>query len=197
MSKCHFPQDNFTIILDLPSLANIQLRLIETNPRLPDCSILSLSCLEHPQTTAQLLSEHCEQFDEDSLGLSLRPLAEEEDAASKGNRRKTGCTCKKTNCVKMYCECFAVGKMCTPECACYGCHNHGDHEGLPERVKNRAGGSNRHTSRGCNCKKTNCQKKYCECFNAGLPCTELCNCCDCSNREGESHETPSSCNSLQ
>lgn len=23
----------------------------------------------------------------------------------------------------MYCECFSSGKMCTPDCACFGCSN--------------------------------------------------------------------------
>ena len=33
----------------------------------------------------------------------------------------------------------------------------------------------------CNCRKTQCQKKYCECFNSGQACTELCKCEDCRN----------------
>jgi len=32
---------------------------------------------------------------------------------------------------------------------------------------------------GCNCKKTNCRKNYCECFNSGLKCSYLCKCANC------------------
>jgi hypothetical protein len=167
MSKCHFPQDNFTIILDLPSISHIQLRLIETNNHLPPPSFASLTCLALPQPSTRLLNDPLD--DEDSLGLMLQPA--EEETAQKNSKKKTGCTCKKTNCIKMYCECFSVGKECTPECACFGCYNHGNHEDLPQKIKQRSLNSNRHHSRGCNCKKTNCQKKYCECYNAGLPCT--------------------------
>ena len=35
--------------------------------------------------------------------------------------------------------------------------------------------------KGCNCKKSNCLKKYCECFRQGRACCELCYCLDCSN----------------
>ena len=30
--------------------------------------------------------------------------------------------------------------------------------------------------KGCNCRKTKCIKKYCECFNAGIPCLDTCKC---------------------
>ena len=36
---------------------------------------------------------------------------------------------------------------------------------------------------GCNCKKTQCQKKYCECYNAGVKCGETCKCIGCHNKE--------------
>lgn len=33
------------------------------------------------------------------------------------------CNCKKTKCVKLYCECFSAGELCGNECKCLECFN--------------------------------------------------------------------------
>lgn len=43
-------------------------------------------------------------------------------------------------------------------------------------------------TRKCTCKRSMCQKRYCECFNAGLKCTEFCECKECQNGHPHSHE---------
>ncbi len=58
--------------------------------------------------------------EEDSLGERISHV---QTAANSGKKRKIGCTCKKTFCLKMYCECFSGGKQCGDDCACVNCKN--------------------------------------------------------------------------
>jgi len=53
---------------------------------------------------------------------------DDENIPKKKNRI---CNCKKTKCIKLYCDCFAVGELCGAECKCLSCSN--NECTLPER----------------------------------------------------------------
>ena len=48
-----------------------------------------------------------------------------------------------------------------------------------------AGGVGASHAKGCNCRKSHCLKKYCECFQASIPCSGKCRCLECRNAVGE------------
>ncbi|XP_041015450.1 protein tesmin/TSO1-like CXC 2 [Juglans microcarpa x Juglans regia] len=124
------------------------------------------------------------------------------------------CNCKRSKCLKLYCECFAAGIYCVGSCACETCFNKPEYEDLvldtreqiesrnplafaPKIVKqttespanvmeegNWTTPSSARHKRGCNCKKSKCLKKYCECYQAKVGCSDGCRCDGCQNSFG-------------
>ena len=96
------------------------------------------------------------------------------------NNNNNYCTCKKNQCIKKYCDCYLNHRYCR-NCRCENCLN------VPgSNIKNY---NENNFSKGiiiCTCSKSNCNKKYCECFKANQKCNDKCRCVNCNNKDNYS-----------
>ena len=106
------------------------------------------------------------------------------------SRRVTSCTCKKSRCLKLYCDCFARKVLCTSRCTCEPCENKSETSEALIKARNLAKSSGAFEKLDCcTCKNSRCLRKYCLCFSNAKPCTDKCSCTNCSNPYGMNHKS--------
>lgn len=108
-----------------------------------------------------------------------------------------GCSCPKSKCIALYCDCFKAGRRCNPsQCSCTDCKNTIAESG-PNGARSKAirsilarnprafttAGMGNPLSKlppgeiACNCVRSRCLKLYCSCFRNGKFCRP--NVCSC------------------
>lgn len=124
------------------------------------------------------------QIEHQNLSVEIKEDSKSEETKP-GN---TPCGCKRSHCLKLYCECFSNNRYCQG-CNCHNCHNLPSFDARREETKRQIVERNPVAFRAdistiakvCHCKRSSCVKKYCECYEAGKACTPNCKCEGCKN----------------
>lgn len=107
------------------------------------------------------------------------------------------CSCEKTRCLKLYCDCLKAGQECGSFCTCKDCLNRKTFQERDNaleflkkknsqafaRLSQKLEGNETNSERiGCSCQRTHCLKRYCSCYLKGVKCSSLCTCIGCENK---------------
>ena len=160
------------------------------------------SAPSEPAPAKRMKASYAELLDTNPNSLDMLCSATLELGPLQAN--PAGCSCPRSSCIKLYCDCFKAGRRCSGECSCTNCKNTVAESGpsgeRTKAIKNilarnpRAftGGKKEAPARNpgdvvCNCVKSRCLKLYCDCFAKGKTCTDACSCVSCLNTTEESH----------
>lgn len=128
---------------------------------------------------------------------SVKPKLSKQSRCIK-KKKKSGCGCSKSKCLRLHCSCFRNNIQCGEHCGCTNCFNDGQHLDVVNKIRAETkkiysfafknptvslvvNGKTEVFSKGCSCTNYRCLKNYCGCHKNGFKCNPLCKCTDCGN----------------
>ena len=121
----------------------------------------------------EIFSQYCAKKQQDCC--PKKPGASEE---------KHFCSCSRSRCLKLYCQCFRKGLVCGPECKCQDCENTVQNQDKIRELREPKVSRLQEEDSCCNCKMSFCEKSYCVCARSGKGCSAKCRCFNCKNPHG-------------
>ncbi|VVA97812.1 unnamed protein product [Arabis nemorensis] len=87
-----------------------------------DCHNNSENCDVREAALANVLDRNPNAYDGKPISIPIDKRYEAAPVTKLGLRSK-GCKCKRTKCLKKYCECFQANALCSDNCKCINCEN--------------------------------------------------------------------------
>lgn len=156
--------------------------LTKTYPKLANLHPNKSSTRSSPLSTAQIIIVMIGNINSPSAVIKPAPILKLSVIVR--NPNVSNCIANVLLKVAFY---FILGSFCQ-NCNCECCQNTQEFseiraKAIDEMIMRSSinFGQKGSSTKGCNCRKTGCVKKYCECFNVGEKCSEYCKCSNCSN----------------
>ena len=126
--------------------------------------------LHHPSHTASSTSTAPTPSRPMNHGNTDKENSNNKSVGTTSTTKRTPCNCKKSRCLKLYCECFSAQIYCDG-CNCADCYNTEGHYEIREKAmkewlhKDKTAFDAKTPGTvaiGCKCKRSECLKQYCE-----------------------------------
>lgn len=139
--------------------------------------------LEWPRDSSTTIKGFEEEVEANAVLLNKRGVIQDKPFNAE-NSTRVSCTCSKSGCIKLYCDCYRQGSICGKKCRCINCKN--QEKPLSKVLTTSTKPALR--ANACTCKKSSCKNNYCACKLANRACNVNCICEECINSQSKEQE---------